>query len=95
MPFSVYILYSTRADRYYVGHTSDLSQRVVSHNRVDEPEGHYTRKNGPWEVVWVEEGFGTRSEAMRREREIKGWKSRRRIEELIGRSADTSTGPSH
>ena len=88
MAFSVYILYSARADRYYVGHTSDVERRLLSHNSSDEIGGRYTRKNGPWRVVYVEDGFGTRSEAMRRERGIKGWKSRRRIEQLVGSVSD-------
>ncbi len=46
MAFSVYILYSARADRYYVGHTSDVERRLLSHNSSDEIGGRYTRKNG-------------------------------------------------
>jgi len=81
--FSVYILYSQTADRYYVGHTSDIHTRLKSHNRTDELGGKYTRKNGPWELVYLQEGFTSRAEAVKREREIKRWKSRRRIKELI------------
>jgi putative endonuclease len=80
--FSVYILYSKTADRYYVGHTADVKSRVSYHNSPVQ-FGEYTRKNGPWELVCEEKDFLSRSEAMRRELEIKNWKSRRKIEKLI------------
>jgi putative endonuclease len=86
--YSVYILYSQSADRYYVGHTSDIAARLKSHNCQDgfSCEGKFTRKNGPWSIAYLEEGFQTRSDAMMREREIKRWKSRRKIMDLINTS---------
>jgi hypothetical protein len=30
--YSVYILYSLKADRYYVGHTADIDLRLCSHH---------------------------------------------------------------
>ena len=84
--YSVYILYSRAADRYYVGSTEDVDARVASHNRPDGPVT-YTRKNGPREVVYREDGFATRGDAVCREKQIKRWKSRRKIEELICGSA--------
>ncbi|MBN2189134.1 MAG: GIY-YIG nuclease family protein [Chitinispirillaceae bacterium] len=83
--FSVYILYSKTADRYYVGHSANVKSRL-SHHNASLRFGEYTRKNGPWTLVYEERDFHSRSEAMRREREIKGWKSRKKIEKLIHRS---------
>ena len=76
-PYHVYILHYP-SGRFYIGHTHDLTARIDSHNHTDEILGKYTRKNGPWELVWSEE-HSTRSEAMRREYEIKSWKSAKRI----------------
>ena len=84
--YSVYILYSQSADRYYVGHTGDIVTRLNKHNSEVE-HGEYTRKNGPWIVVYHEDGFETRGEAMKRERQIKRWKSRSMIEGLIIRQS--------
>jgi putative endonuclease len=81
--FSVYILYSKAADRYYVGHTADLQLRLYSHNHSLHTLNKYTRKNGPWTRVYQESNFATRSDAMIREREIKGWKSSKRIKALV------------
>ena len=74
---TVYILRNP-AGKFYIGQTSDLGRRVESHNRTDEIGRHYTRKNGPWVVVWSEEQ-PDRAAAMAREKEIKSWKSARTI----------------
>ena len=59
---------------YYVGHTGNLDQRLGDHNRTDSFSGHFTRKNGPWKLVWTEE-HPCRSSAVQRERQIKRMKS--------------------
>ncbi len=75
--FWVYILQNP-AGNFYIGHTDNLTGRVSSHNRTDKISGKFTRKNGPWVLVWSE-GCPDRSSATRREREIKSWKSARWI----------------
>jgi predicted GIY-YIG superfamily endonuclease len=71
--FWTYIIQNP-AGQFYVGHTDNLSARVKNHNRTDEIARKFTRKDGPWTLVWSEE-HPNRSSAMRREREIKKWKS--------------------
>ncbi len=79
--YFVYILYSPSHDRYYVGHTSDLDQRVARHNRglVRSTKGYR-----PWRLVYFE-CYATRGLSMAREREIKRRKSREYLESLIAR----------
>ncbi len=80
MKFTVYILHSLLADKYYVGHTDNLERRLSEHN---SGKTRYTSQTGSdWEVKYTEE-FSSRSDAMKREKEIKSRKSRRYIEELI------------
>src|SRR5690242_160984 len=79
MPFSVYILQNP-AGKFYIGHTVGLQTRLVSHNRTDQIRRKFTRKNGPWELVWSEPHL-TRAEAMARERQIKSMKSSKWIRE--------------
>ena len=83
--FWAYILENPHG-HFYIGHTSDLEQRLASHNRPDRVAGKYTRKHGPWRLVWTEQ-HPTRAKAMTRERQIKAWKSARwiRLELLKGR----------
>jgi putative endonuclease len=59
---------------FYIGHTGNLVERLKDHNRTDCFEGHCTRKNGSWKLVWCE-AHESRSSAMQREREIKRMKS--------------------
>ena len=82
--FWTYVLQNP-SGRFYTGHTDDLEGRVANHNRSDKLAGKFTRKNGPWILVWTEE-HTSRSAAMRRERQIKSWKSAARIRALIASS---------
>ena len=77
--FFVYILRSARSGIFYVGHTEDLIQRLREH---ETGRSHISSSRGPWELVYVEV-FSTRAEAMKREREIKGRKSKRYINKLL------------
>ncbi len=57
---------------------------LANHNRIDKVAGKFTRKNGPWDLVW-HEVHPDRSSAMQREREIKNWKSSKMIRKhLLG-----------
>ncbi|MFZ7144201.1 MAG: GIY-YIG nuclease family protein [Bacteroidota bacterium] len=79
----VYILYSKKADRYYIGHSCDSKEsRLKKH--LSNHKG-YTGKFDDWELVYSE-NFSEKSSAYFRERELKSWKSRKRIEALINSS---------
>ena len=77
--FYVYILYSSKLDRYYTGSAEDVPIRLIRHN-----QGRVTAtRNGiPW-VLRYTEMLATRPEALKRELEIKRKKSRKYIEWLI------------
>jgi len=81
MPFHVYILFSPIRNKYYVGHTGDeLNERLRKHN--SDHKG-FTGHIGDWVIVYSED-YNSKSDAYRRKLEIKNWKSRKRIEKLIG-----------
>ena len=79
MEYTVYIIYSGSKDQYYVGHSADVEDRLFRHNNSGSKS---TRGAKDWIIVYREE-FESRSEAMRREKEIKSKKSRKYIEGLI------------
>jgi len=81
--YHVYILYSFTTDSYYVGHTNDVNRRLEEHNDPLANHGKYCVKNGPWILKYYESDFVTRADAMKREKQIKAWKSKRMIEKLI------------
>ncbi|KKR56733.1 MAG: Excinuclease abc c subunit domain protein [Candidatus Uhrbacteria bacterium GW2011_GWF2_40_263] len=68
--FSTYVLYSEKFDRYYIGSTSDYEKRLKRHNA-----GHTksTKPFRPWVMVYRED-FETRTEALKRENQIKRYK---------------------
>ena len=82
--FYTYILYSSTADKYYIGFTAnELSERLRKHNSHHKG---FTGKFTDWTIVHSEM-FATKREAMLREKEIKAWKSKIKIYNLIIRSA--------
>jgi putative endonuclease len=82
MTYLVYILYSISIDKYYVGYTDNIERRLIEHNTG---QTRYTSNAGnPWKLVY-QESYQTRSDAMKREREIKAQKSRKYIEKLISK----------
>ena len=81
--YYVYILYSKTANKYYIGHSDDVQRRLSEHNDPLANKDKFCAKNGPWEIVYTEPDFITRADAMKREKQIKSWKSRKKIEELI------------
>lgn len=80
--FYTYILYSESLNKYYIGYTSDLEERVARHNRGGEK---FTSKGQPWKLVYSEE-YDSKELAHKRERQIKKWKSKVMIEKLIKNS---------
>ena len=77
--FTVYILYSSAIDKYYVGYTNDFERRFLEHNRK---KGKFTDGGIPWIVVH-HELYELKSEAMLREKSIKSHKSRQYILSLL------------
>jgi putative endonuclease len=78
--YFTYILYSKSRNRYYIGSCEDVNKRLVKHNTN---HAGFTGRTGDWEIKWVEER-PDKSAALKREKQIKNWKSRIMIEKLIG-----------
>jgi len=80
--FYVYILYSKLIDTYYVGYTSTLlEERLRRH--LSSHKG-FTGRAKDWEIAYFE-SFENKTTAILREQEIKKWKSKIKILELITR----------
>jgi putative endonuclease len=67
-----YALQSKSDGWLYIGMSSDVDRRVVEHNRG---YNRSTRSRTPFELFYVEE-CGSREEARRREKYLKGGKGR-------------------
>jgi putative endonuclease len=79
MPYFTYILKSKISDRYYIGASDNLERRLALHN---EGNSISTKAYIPWELVYYEK-FNTKSEALKREKQLKKMKSKKYIEWLI------------
>jgi len=77
--YVVYILYSSSIDQYYIGHTSNLKDRLRRHNAG---RSKATKHGIPWEVKYTQP-FTTKSLAYRRELQLKAMKSKVFIKNLI------------
>lgn len=78
-----YILYSKKLDKYYIDHScDDMAERLRRHNSNHKG---FTGKTQDWIVVW-QEIYTTNTDAIKRENQIKSWKSRSKIEQLINLS---------
>ena len=55
---------------YYTGYSNDVNKRFLDHK--NGKGGHYTRSHKPIKLIYTEQ-LQTQSEALRRERQIKGW----------------------
>ncbi len=75
----LYILQSKRDNSYYVGISNDLEKRFNQH---EKGRVKYTKSRLPVYLVY-KECFCNKSLAMKREKQIKGWKSRDLIDKLI------------
>ncbi len=80
----VYVLYSVKLDKYYVGACEDIIQRMIRHN---SGESVFTSRGIPWELKY-HEIYPDMFSARKREMEIKRKKSRRYIEWLISISPE-------
>ena len=77
--FYLYILQSEKDNSFYIGYSQNVEQRLEKHN---SSKSGYTSTKKPWKIVYTET-FETKTEAIKRESEIKRMKSRKYILDLI------------
>ena len=76
--YFTYIILTSNG-RYYTGHTNNLEDRLRRH--LKRFGAKFTAQNKPIKIVWSQI-FETKTEAVKRERQIKGW-TREKKEKLI------------
>ena len=86
--YFIYILYSEKLDKFYIGSTENIQERLKKH--LSNHKG-FTAKAKDWKVVYFEE-FSSKTEALKREKQLKNWKSNVRIKELIIRNQNAIGG---
>ena len=74
--FTLYILFQ---QKFYIGYTTNLANRLIKHNSKHRA---FTDGIKDWEIVFTDQ-FETKEEAISRDKQIKGWKSRQLLEALV------------
>jgi len=67
MKYKVYILKSCYKEKYYIGCTSDLQNRIKEHNSGKTKS---TKSYKPWKIIYTE-SFKNKKEAYKREWHLK------------------------
>jgi putative endonuclease len=79
MNYFVYILYSPKSIKTYVGQSDNLAERLMNHNSGKVKS---TKPYLPW-VLIHSESFSSRAEAMKREAWFKSRVGRKKIAEIL------------
>ena len=79
--FHCYILYSEKLDKDYIGSTGEVGGSLQRHKTSNRG---FTSTGNPWELKYSE-SFETKTEALQREIQLKKWKNRKLLEELISK----------
>ncbi len=76
----VYILYSSKIDKFYVGYSENPNERLKFHN--SELNKIWSKRGQPWTLEKFIQ-FNSKTEALSVERRIKKLKSRKVIKDII------------
>jgi putative endonuclease len=76
----VYILYSSKIDKFYIGYSQNPDERLAFHN--SDMNKIWTKRGQPWTVEKVIL-FNSSTHALAIERKIKKLKSRKVIKDVI------------
>ncbi|MBI2327473.1 GIY-YIG nuclease family protein [Candidatus Curtissbacteria bacterium] len=77
----VYIA-KAKTGRYYTGITTSPDKRIIKHNSGKGLK--FAIEQGPFELVYVSEAFPNKSEARKREIQIKGWSREKKLKLISG-----------
>jgi len=77
----VYALYNKTAEKIYIGQTGNLEKRIAEHNK--KRGNHFTAKlDGEWKLIY-KESVQNRTEALRREKQLKSFKGREFVKKFV------------
>ncbi|MCH8475519.1 MAG: GIY-YIG nuclease family protein [Opitutales bacterium] len=84
--YFTYILKSSSNNRYYIGYSSDLDERLQKHNAGYSKA---TKSGVPWNIVWSH-SFDSKSDAIKLEKWLKKMKSAEFLDKVIRGEIDIS-----
>ena len=75
----VYIIYSKKLQKKYIGHTTNVKERVMQHKQGHTP---FTSKAKDWALIYYEV-FLSKKDAIEEEKFLKSGKGRERLKFLL------------
>lgn len=82
--FYVYVIYNRKNGKIYIGQTVNLEERIKLHKEKCFMNSYTARFDGGWELIYREES-DNRSEALKREKQLKSFRGREFIKSHIPR----------
>ena len=79
MPYHVYAIYSSKLDLIYIGQSSHIEERISDHNRGYST---FTSRTNDWILIYCEE-CDSKKNALKREKQLKSFKGREFIRNII------------
>ena len=79
MQYSVYIIRSLKDGSYYIRYSANPNLRLHRHN---DGWTKSTKSKIPWRLVHIEK-YDSKTDALKRERQLKSWKSHKELDKLI------------
>jgi putative endonuclease len=77
--FVVYVLYSDKLNKRYIGSTRDVNSRLKEHN---SGKSKFTKTGVPWKLIY-KESYQSNQEARRRELFLKSGVGRKFLDQIL------------
>ena len=77
--FTVYVLRSTQNSQLYVGYTTDIKQRLETHNKGSVTS---TKSKRPWKCIFTET-YISQDDALRREKYLKTTQGKNALKHML------------
>ncbi len=84
--FTVYVLRSFRDNSLYVGYTTNMSQRLDTHNKGSVTS---TRNKRPWRLIFAE-SYLSQDDALRREKYLKTTQGKNALKHMLRETLKSS-----
>ena len=82
--YTVYAIYNVKHNKFYIGQTENLAERIKLHNARLFKNCYTARFDGEWQIIY-NETVETRKKALAREKQLKSYRGREFIKSYIPR----------
>lgn len=79
--YTIYAIHNSDANKVYIGQAMDITERLHQHNHHTF-KGYTARFEGEWKLIYTE-SVATRSEALKREKQLKIYRGREFVKTYI------------